>query len=723
MKLKFESVTKSYGDKIIFKELNETFHFKGEITAILGESGSGKSTLLNLLFGIDQDYDGIYSIDGRNAKDLSDAEWDYLRSSKIQIVYQDFKLLEKFTVSENLYFANRLDGDDYLARRDELLKLLNLNSVKDSLVKDISGGQKQRVAVARALLNRPEVVLLDEPTGNLDQENALELLDYLKKIKTQGKSIYIITHDERVLAFADNIYQLNNQTLIVQKKASENEKSEGEMAHPQINRVSFKTILSYIHKDISRNLKDLFLISTPLVLLLSIFILLLTGFKQVTLDSFTNLFKGLSETTMYLDAQTLTKDYQKELSDKQIQSSSDGKRLYFSETDFKEMKEINQVKKVVPFNFANFIIDANGNELQETIDTEDFPKELKQLSSFSTAPSVIQFTFQSLLLPNEDFHLYNPNHITILSGHLPQTDTEILIPDFYESYLSSKKQSTDELTLNVRALANSSIQNKFFKQNYQVAGIYETDYRNSFIPQMRINNSNAFPIYTKYRETTDLKAIKSQEEYKQAQESSSINENTLDYMKNILKDYNSYVKSVGTGKMSVLIVAENEKAVPNITKELESKYPHYQIRSRYSLTNGEFAATYHQLLFTLIVGIAVATTLMIVIFAFLNRQTIAYRKKELATLFSLGYSRSNVKLIISGEILSQFICIYGLGVALIWLMDHFYLSTSSYSLYFVDLFSWVNQLLVLGVIIVTAIVSTLWGVASVKKKKLIDSLK
>lgn len=730
MKLEFHSLSKSFGDKQIFDQMNEAFDSTGKITTILGESGSGKSTLLNILFGIDQEYEGTYSIDGLDTKNLSDTDWDYLRSQRIQIVYQDFKLLEKFTVEENLYFANRIYTVDYLKRKSKLLALLNLESIEHTLVKDISGGQKQRVAIARALLNDPEVLLLDEPTGNLDQENTIALFDYLKQIKEQGKSIYVITHDDRITSYSDTIYLLENHQLVLQTKTNvqiekikkrqkiKKRKKIKKRQRKNKNKISIRNVVKYIQTDLFRNKSHFFVTSIPLILILSVFTLLFTGFKQTTLDSFTDLFKGLAENVLYIDTQTLTQKQQAKLNKQQIESSTDGKRLYFSKVDFKKMEQLNNVEKIIPFNLGNFILDEDNNELQENIDTKDFPEEFKQLNSFSTAPSLITFSFQSLLLPNKDLYYYNPNHVKVVSGRLPETKQEVLVPDFYKRYLELLNEYSDTISLNVKDSSDN-----FSKKNYLISGTYETNYKNTFVPQMRINGSNAFPIYIPYRDSTDLDTLKSQNSYEDYKKSESTNPQTIKYLKSIYDTYDDYFKSIGTGNGSVLIVAKKEEAVPEVTKEIEKLFPYYQIRSRYSLKNGEFSITYRKLVFTLLAGLSIASILMIIIFVFLNKQVISQKKKELATLFSLGYSKLSVKSIIGSEIVIQFLAIYFISMCVVWVFDEFYLSKTTYSTYFVNIFSLENQLLLLLVILLTSFFSTLWGVSSVNKKRLVENLK
>ena len=330
MELELVGLTKRYGEKVVLSNLNQKFDLNGQITAIVGKSGEGKSTLLNILFGIDQDYEGKYLIDQKDARKYSDREWDDLRRQQIQIVYQDFKLLESFTVRENLSFSNNSD-QDFLPRFTKLMKLLGLEDISNTQVRNISGGQKQRVAVARALLNEPSVILMDEPTGNLDKTHTEELLVYLEKIKQTGISIVIISHDDRVLPFADNIYRLTEGKLDLEQQATSGTPANEDHSKPILKKTkkSLLTLGNYSRLDVLHNLKEFILISLPMVLILAVFMLVLSAYKQVSLDSLTDIFKGLPDNVIYLDSQTLKEPYQKKLSKQHIESSTDGARICF----------------------------------------------------------------------------------------------------------------------------------------------------------------------------------------------------------------------------------------------------------------------------------------------------------------------------------------------------------------------------------------------------------
>lgn len=211
-----ENVKKHYGNRLVLKNINYEFNKSGTIYSIIGQSGCGKTTLFNILFGLDQDYDGSYSIDGNDMKKLSSSEWDYVRDKMIHIVFQDFKLLENFSVFDNLAITigNLNVNENDLTEFDIILKKLDLKDCVNQKVSSLSGGEKQRVAIARAMLQKPKVILLDEPTGNLDDTHTHQFLNYLNLIKNEDTLIIIITHDYRVIPFSDIVLKLEDGCFI-----------------------------------------------------------------------------------------------------------------------------------------------------------------------------------------------------------------------------------------------------------------------------------------------------------------------------------------------------------------------------------------------------------------------------------------------------------------------------------------------------------------------------
>jgi putative ABC transport system ATP-binding protein len=186
---------------------------RGEFVAIMGPSGCGKSTLLNLLAGLDRPTAGEVRLDGERIDRLSEAELARLRRRKIGFVFQFFNLLPTLSAVENVELPLLLVGrarKDARRTANELMAELGVGDKRAAAPAQLSGGQQQRVALARALANTPDIVLGDEPTGNLDSATAREVLALLRAARDRGQTLLIVTHDARVAAAADRIVSLRD---------------------------------------------------------------------------------------------------------------------------------------------------------------------------------------------------------------------------------------------------------------------------------------------------------------------------------------------------------------------------------------------------------------------------------------------------------------------------------------------------------------------------------
>lgn len=211
--LKLENISYRYKDAekddYVFKNINYEFQ-NGKMYAIKGKSGSGKTTLLSLISGLENKYEGkIYYKD----KDLSKIDLDKYRNSCIGIVFQSYNLLPHLTASENIILSmdiNKIKGTDKKEKALELLKRVGLKeNYADRRILKLSGGEQQRVAIARSLSYNPEIILADEPTGNLDKDTENEILNIFKKLaKEDSKCVIIVTHSENVCNQCNEVYEL-----------------------------------------------------------------------------------------------------------------------------------------------------------------------------------------------------------------------------------------------------------------------------------------------------------------------------------------------------------------------------------------------------------------------------------------------------------------------------------------------------------------------------------
>lgn len=189
---------------------------KGEFVAIVGQSGSGKSTLLHLIGGVDKPTSGKIYVNGEEVYQKKREELAIFRRRQVGLVYQFYNLIPILNVEENMTLPLKLDGKKIDEKRlNELLDILGLTERRKHLPKQLSGGQQQRVSIGRALMNEPSLLLADEPTGNLDQENSQEIIELLKHSNRKyDQTLLIVTHNEDIAAQADRIIRLQDGKIV-----------------------------------------------------------------------------------------------------------------------------------------------------------------------------------------------------------------------------------------------------------------------------------------------------------------------------------------------------------------------------------------------------------------------------------------------------------------------------------------------------------------------------
>lgn len=195
----------------------------GEFVAVMGPSGCGKSTLLHLLGGLDRPTGGEIHLAGERVDRLSEARWALLRRHRIGFVFQFFNLIDNLTVADNVELPALLAGvpaGETRQRRDALLEELGIAGKAREVPGRLSGGEQQRVALTRALINRPAVLLVDEPTGNLDSAASADVLRLLRQSHAQGQTIVLVTHDARVASAADRILTMRDGRIADETRLS-----------------------------------------------------------------------------------------------------------------------------------------------------------------------------------------------------------------------------------------------------------------------------------------------------------------------------------------------------------------------------------------------------------------------------------------------------------------------------------------------------------------------
>ncbi len=190
---------------------------KGEFLAITGKSGCGKSTLINIIGGLDIPDQGQILVDGEDITRMDDHRLTLFRRKRVGIIFQFFNLLPILSVEENIALPHLLTGDSKLpeAKIDRLLQEMGLSERRHHKSHELSGGEMQRVAICRALINDPELILADEPTGNLDTASGRQVLEILKRLKEkQGRTILLVTHSQEGAAIADRVLRMQDGKLL-----------------------------------------------------------------------------------------------------------------------------------------------------------------------------------------------------------------------------------------------------------------------------------------------------------------------------------------------------------------------------------------------------------------------------------------------------------------------------------------------------------------------------
>jgi putative ABC transport system ATP-binding protein len=194
---------------------------KGEFISIIGKSGSGKTTLVNQIGCLDTPSKGKIILDGLDVAKLSESKLAEIRGKKIGYVFQKFNLIKTLTAIENVELPMIFQNVSITQRKKRAKELLEQFDMGKRLLNkptELSGGQQQRVAIARALANNPHIILADEPTGNLDSKNGIKVMEYLKKLHEMGKTIILVTHDEKLSKYATRIITIKDGKIIHEKK-------------------------------------------------------------------------------------------------------------------------------------------------------------------------------------------------------------------------------------------------------------------------------------------------------------------------------------------------------------------------------------------------------------------------------------------------------------------------------------------------------------------------
>lgn len=716
--IQLNHVHKAFGKKVIFHDMSVTFDQPGRIYAVLGPSGSGKTTLLHMLFGLDRDFTGSYTLFGREVSELSNRDWDILRSSEMQLVYQDDKLLGDFTVEDNLKFAlNRQEeGEEKIRRALERMDLLPLRRQK---VKKLSGGEKQRLALARAALNHPRILLLDEPTGNLDDANAQIVMEYVRKLTEEGCMVILITHDSRVVEYSDFVYRLQEQTLVPDQLLPSPEKGGGELPWKEDKLPSRRTG-RYALKSVVSNVPDLILHNIPITAILIVFVILFNfflGMSHVTLD---RLVGGISDRAILLDLNNLKDEAIAWRNQEGITlMAGDGKRLNFTQEDVEQVSAIPGVTRVLVQDVSSsFIDDSQNYTLDWSLPLEELPQEVTTSPGAAAAQNSVIVSFQTMSIPNDWLNQYNPNHLTLLAGNFPaESSDELMLSDvigYYEAHrqgcsITGLVGRQMELTVS-RNIWNGEelMATETVTKSYTICGIYQTNFRQSLDPMQY--------LYLGCREEEEQLTL---QDYEAALETyQQMNSQSQAYCQEIYQDFEHYQKAWGTGSSQILMEVDSPGQVEQVSRQLGELFPELKQLSQYDAQHGDLAGIYWGA-FQLFFGVMlILVTIFGIIITFLTKGHIKRKNKQMSILYSLGYSRWQVSRIILYENLMQTALDVAVSYAVVIPVYLCWLQYSSVYLYFGQTLTCNSVLGVCGFALLMMAFSIAWAVFGVRKKKL-----
>ena len=402
--LTLKNIKKIYeqSDEAVLDDINLTFN-RDEFVSILGCSGAGKSTLLNIIGGLDCKTSGKLLINGKDIYKYSDSNLDYYRKNNVGFIFQNYNLIEHLTVYENVILPLLLTNSKNKHKR--VLKMLDkvgLKDKKDSKICDLSGGQKQRVAISRALINNPDIILADEPTGALDYKTGYEIMNLIKKL-SKNKLVIMVTHN-KVLAkkYSSRIIYLDKGRVIRDTNPSKKKKIYFNMKYNGRN-LSIKNALLYSIKTIKAKRKSFLLTSLASsigLILVALIISVSNGLKKEM---------NLYEKNVLSSLPIVIPNVKTKISDK---SKIPKNKLY--SYDYKEESKINPINddfvKYINKMKTKLSCDINySRNLKFNILTEDY--NLLDNVEFSQMPSI----------------KYIKNNYTLLAGSYPKNKNELML--------------------------------------------------------------------------------------------------------------------------------------------------------------------------------------------------------------------------------------------------------------------------------------------------------
>lgn len=421
MIFRIDNLTKEYGKNNSYQKVldNISISFKSnEFVCVLGESGSGKSSLLNIIGGLDNDYKGSINIDNMNIKYINQDEY---RKNNIGFIFQNFNLINSLSVIDNIILPIERDNISYRKKRKRaitLLRKLNIYTLKNKKINELSGGQKQRVAIARGLINNPKIILADEPTGALDEDNSKNILEILREINKEGKLVIVVTHSKKVIDYSTRVIEIKDGKIFKDNKIKRVKETYIDTIENKENKFLylFKHAFINLRNNKKRNIFITFASSIGIIgIILSLF--LGDGVKNYIND----LIVSKSDPNTYT-IESKYKYYDKSLINK-----------------INDIKYINDVNKELNINIANITYNENKFDLTYLDSIEKIKVEkgnTKGLLINKTLSKKLRLGDKVTLTFIDDYNVFNED--IKVTGILEDTGVN-LIDDTYISMIKYSK--------------------------------------------------------------------------------------------------------------------------------------------------------------------------------------------------------------------------------------------------------------------------------------------
>ncbi len=544
----FKNVSKEYDRKLLFKIEDLTIHHSSNFTVLLGESGVGKTTLSNMISGIDTNYNGDIFIDGSKVTKICDM---------VNVILQDNNLLSNLTVLENLMLFS---SNEKKIRK--YLKEFNIEELIDEKAYTLSGGQQKRVAIIRGLLSDSSIIILDEPSAGLDNENFDNLIEILYKVN-ELKHIVIITHDIRFSNYDVDYFIVKDQTVSPKAQLTGSELKSKIVS--TTNKVSVIESFKLLNKSVVKPniLKSVF------NLFLAVLFLIMLGlvFQEANYQlSFFN--DSMDENVIYLNSGDLI--------EKETVVDENGNDLTFNFTNEKYAWNLNDVDYIESIDGVDSVYLLNNNVLSyadpfDNTLSKQVPKGniniLKQNLSFEYAQENINFEFATLGVPYDvAIHtLYgSPEGIKLVDGDYPKDNSnEIIIPDFI--FYNEELTLLDSFYIDVINGNDEPI-----SAEYKIIGYYETGYENLINEDYKIYVSSTSPNYE--ISTDDMNLI-----YETELAMYSETPAAAKYLEEPLSSIDKFKEFFGFGLPDMYIILEDESKMDSVYNTINKEYSDYNI--------------------------------------------------------------------------------------------------------------------------------------------------